>query len=75
MIPIVNAGDVIIHPQLVSFGDHSWRRKYEVLTVEVGTRFGKPDLLLRVKISCIDANTGTERVTDASKAMWLSQIG
>jgi hypothetical protein len=75
MIPTVKAGDVVIHPRLFSFGDHSWRRKYEVLSVEDGTRFGKPDLLLRVKISCVDATTGTERVTDASKTMWLSQIG
>ena len=41
---------------------------------EPGTRFGRPDLLVNVRISCVDTDTGDARVTDADRPMWLSQI-
>ncbi len=74
MLPTVNVGDCVIHPQVFTFGGHKWQRRYDVLAVQPADRFGRPDMLLNVKISCIDMETGQARVTDALKCMWLSQI-
>lgn len=74
MLPDVKVGDSVTHPRVYRFAGHTWRHRYDVLAVEPGTRFGQPDLLLGVRISAVDAETGQARVTDQSTLRWLSQL-
>jgi len=74
MLPGVSVGDHVVHPLVFTMGGRSWQRRYDVLAVQPGTRFGRPDLLVNVRISCVDTDTGDARVTDADRPMWLSQI-
>jgi hypothetical protein len=74
MLPCIKVGDHVVPPRVHRFGDHQWRRRYDILAVEPSTRFGKPDLLLNVRITAIDIHSGKEQVTDANVRRWLDQI-
>jgi membrane protein YdbS with pleckstrin-like domain len=71
---VVSAGDYFVHPQVFRAGDHTWQRRYDVLAAEHGTRFGRADVLLNVRISCVDTQSGSARVIDVDRKMWLSQV-
>lgn len=74
MIPSVRVGETILHPQVFSFGEHAWRRQYEILSVHPAQRFGKDDAIVSVKISCVDVTTGAAKVSEPNRSMWFSQV-
>jgi hypothetical protein len=74
MFPSVRVGDTILHPQVFSFGEHAWRRKYEILAVYPAQRFEKDDAIVNVRISCVDVTTGDAKLSEPNRSMWLSQV-
>lgn len=75
MLPSISIGDEFTNPQVYSFAGRSWQKHYEILATEPETmRFGKPDQLLRVRMSCVNCVTGEKRVVDSHKLAWLRDI-